>query len=53
VLTLKEAIKVFKVSQATMYRWIKKDAIKCKIIGGLRYYDIDELQNAYQKRHIN
>ena len=52
MLTLKEAMKVFKVSQPTIYRWVKQDKIKSKIIGGARYYDIDDLQNAYQKRHL-
>lgn len=53
MLTLKEAMKVFKVSQATIYRWIKQDAITSKVIGGVKYYDIDKLQNARQKRHID
>jgi DNA-binding transcriptional MerR regulator len=53
VLTLKEAMQVFKVSQATIYRWAKQDGIKSKIIGGARYYDIDDLQNAYLQRHLN
>jgi hypothetical protein len=51
MLTLKEAISIYKISQATMYRWIKQDKIPSKIIGGARYYDIDKLQNAYEKRH--
>lgn len=52
MLNLKEAMQIFKVSQATIYRWAKQDKIKSKIIGGARYYDIDDLQNAYEKRHL-
>lgn len=51
MLTIKEAIRLYKVSQATLYRWIKQDGIKSKMIGGARYFDIDDLQNAYEKRH--
>ncbi len=51
MLTLREAMGLFKISQATAYRWIKQDKIPSKVIGGARYYDIDKLQNAYEKRH--
>jgi hypothetical protein len=34
-----------------MYRWIKQDEIPYKIIGGIKHYNIDTLQNAYEKRH--
>lgn len=34
-----------------MYRWIKQDQIAYKIIGGVKHYEIDSLQNAYEKRH--
>ena len=52
MLNLNEAMKLFKVSQATIYRWARQDKVRYKIIGGSRYYDIDDLQNAYEKRHI-
>ena len=51
MLTLKEAMRLYKISQATIYRWIKQDRIKSKMIGGAKYFDIDDLQNAYEKRH--
>jgi predicted site-specific integrase-resolvase len=51
VLTLLEATKVFKVSVPTMYRWIKQDIIPYKVVNGTKYYNIDALQNAYEKRH--
>jgi hypothetical protein len=35
-----------------MYRWIKQDKIAYKAINGKKYYDIDALQNAYEKRHL-
>ena len=51
MLTLLEATKVFKVSVPTMYRWIKQDEIPYKVVAGKKYYNIDTLQNAYEKRH--
>ena len=51
MLTLLEATRVFKVSVPTMYRWIKQDAIAHKLVNGKKHYDIDTLQNAYEKRH--
>lgn len=53
MLTLLEATKVFKVSVPTMYRWIKQDTIPYKIVDGTKHYNIDALQNAYEKRHGN
>jgi hypothetical protein len=52
VLTLLEATKVFKVSVPTIYRWINQDSISYKVINGIKHYDIDTLQNAYEKRHM-
>jgi excisionase family DNA binding protein len=51
VLTLAEATKLFKVSVPTVYRWVKQDGIPYKVIGGVKHYNIDTLQNAYEKRH--
>lgn len=51
MLTLQEATKLFRVSVPTMYRWIAQDHIGYKIINGVKHYDIDSLQNAYEKRH--
>jgi excisionase family DNA binding protein len=51
VLTIDEAAKLFKVSKPTIYRWAQKDAIKTRIVDGVRYYDIDGLQSAFEKRH--
>ena len=51
MLTLSEATKVFKVSVPTMYRWIKQDKIPHVVVNGKKHYDIDTLQNAYEKRH--
>lgn len=53
VLTLLEATQVYKVSVPTMYRWIKQDAIPYKVMNGKKHYEIDALQNAYEKRHGN
>ena len=33
-----------------MYRWISHDQIAYKVINGIKHYDIDTLQNAYEKR---
>jgi excisionase family DNA binding protein len=51
VLTIEEAAQIFKVSKPTIYRWAKQDKIKSRIVNGIRYYDIDGLQNAFEKRH--
>ena len=51
MLTLLEATKIFKVSIPTMYRWISQDRISYKVMNGIKHYDIDTLQNAYEKRH--
>jgi excisionase family DNA binding protein len=51
VLTLEEAAQVFKVSKPTIYRWAKQDKVKSRIVNGIKYYDIDGLQNAFEKRH--
>ena len=51
MLTLEEAAQVFKVSKPTIYRWAKQDQVKYRFVNGIKYYDIDSLQNAYEKRH--
>jgi len=53
VLTLQEAAKLFKVSKPTIYRWVAQDEISYQIINGIKHFDIDELQNAYQIRHLS
>jgi len=50
MLTIEEAMKLFKVSRPTVYRWIKHHGVKSKIIDGVRYFDIDGLQNAHESR---
>jgi len=51
MLTIDEAMKLFKVSRPTIYRWIKHYGVKSKVINGVRYFDIDGLQNAHESRH--
>lgn len=51
MLTFREAMKIFKVSQATLYRWIREDGIKAKDYWGQKMYDLDTLQDSYDKRH--
>ena len=51
MLTIDEAMKIFKVSRPTIYRWIKHYAVKSKSIDGVRYFDIDGLQHAHESRH--
>ena len=52
MITINEAMKLFKVSRPTVYRWIKNYAIKSQSIDGVRYFDIDGLQHAYKLRHV-
>ena len=52
VITIDEAMKIFKVSRPTVYRWIKRYKIKSYTDGGIRYFDIDGLQNAHKLRHV-
>ena len=51
MITIDEAMKLFKVSRPTIYRWIKHYGIKAKSIDGVRYFDIDGLQHAHESRH--
>jgi predicted site-specific integrase-resolvase len=50
MLTFKEAMAIFKVSQATLYRWIREDGIKSKEYWGQKMYDLDTLQESFDKR---
>jgi hypothetical protein len=50
VITLLEATQIFKVSVPTVYRWIKQDSISYRYYDGMKVYDLDALQNAYEKR---
>ena len=50
MITIDEAMKLFKVSRPTVYRWIKHYTVRSKVIDGVRYFDIDGLQNAFQTR---
>jgi DNA-binding transcriptional MerR regulator len=51
MLTIDEAMKIFKVSRPTIYRWVKHYAVKSKSLDGVRYFDIDGLQHAHESRH--
>ena len=51
MLTIEEASKFFRVSLQTIYRWIREDEIKVKYELGYRFVNVDDLQNAYDKRH--
>lgn len=51
MLTFKEAMGLFKVSQATLYRWIREDNIPYQIYWGQKVYDYDTLCESYDKRH--
>ena len=50
MITLLEATKIFKVSVPTVYRWIKQDSITYRYYNGMKVYELDALQNAYEKR---
>lgn len=52
MLTINEAMKLFKVSRPTIYRWIRDYKVKSRTIDGVRYFDIDGLQHAYELRHV-
>lgn len=52
MITIDEAMKLFKVSRPTVYRWIQRYKIKSYSDGGVRYFDIDGLQNAYKLLHV-
>jgi excisionase family DNA binding protein len=52
MVTIDEAMKLFKVSRPTVYRWIKRYAVKSYYDNGVRYFDIDGLQHAYKLRHV-
>lgn len=41
-----QAAKLFKVTERTIFNWIKSDSIK----GQLGLYSVDDLQKAYDKR---
>lgn len=41
-----QAAKIFKVTERTIFNWIKADSIK----GKLGLYSVDDLQKAYDKR---
>jgi len=41
-----QAAKLFKVTERTIFNWIKSDSIK----GKLGLYSVDDLQKAYDKR---
>ena len=44
-------MKLFKVSQATLYRWIREDGIAAQDYWGQKMYDYDTLVASYEKRH--
>lgn len=41
-----QAAKIFKVTERTIFNWIKADSLK----GKLGLYSVDDLQKAYEKR---
>ena len=45
-ITLKQASRIYKVSSATIYRWVREDRVKKKT--GL--YFVNDLQKSYDKR---
>lgn len=51
MITFREAMKLFKVSQATLYRWIREDGIQAQDYWGQKMYDYDTLAQSYDKRH--
>ena len=51
VIDLESAAKIYKVSKATIYRWIKDDKIKSMRYNGKKHYDLDALQKAHDSRH--
>lgn len=51
MITFREALKLFKVSQATLYRWIREDNIPATDYWGQKMYDYDTLVESYTKRH--
>lgn len=51
MLTFREAMQIFRVSQATLYRWIREDNIPATEYYGQKMYDLDTLQDSYDKRH--
>lgn len=51
MLTFREAMRLFKISQATLYRWIREDKIARVEYNGEKMYPIDTLWQAYDKRH--
>ena len=46
MITVKQAAKIFKVTERTIYNWVMADNIKCKNA----LYSADDLQRAYDKR---
>ena len=46
-LSVVQASLLYKVTNRTIFNWIMQDDIEC--VDGT--YDLDELQNAYDKRH--
>jgi HNH endonuclease/Helix-turn-helix domain len=48
---IKQACALYKFSNRTIYRWIKEDKIGVYLYQGRHVYKIDDLQNAYDKRH--
>jgi len=51
VIDLESAAKIYQVSKATIYRWVKDDNIQFVRYNGKRHYDLDALQNAHDTRH--
>ena len=51
LIDLASAAKIYKVSKATIYRWVKDDKIKSMRYNGKKHYDLDALQQAHDSRH--
>ena len=51
LIDLQSAVKIYRVSESTIYRWVKEDKIKSIKIKGKKHYDLDALQHARDSRH--
>ena len=51
LISVDEAVRIYQVSAATVYRWAKEDNLWFVKYNGKKHYDLDALQQAHDSRH--
>jgi transposase len=51
LISVDEAVRIYQVSAATVYRWAKEDNLWFVKYKGKKHFDLDTLQRSFNSRH--